>query len=270
MSRVTTTRDATTIGNDTFTWRTVADEQAVGGGGDVVVTGAGAWAIGVYVESSWLTPADYAKTRGGSAGDVLQPTTLDGKPAARTVDASGTSVAHYVANAGRMYSIALMRGFDARPPLVTDATLDLIARSITFMTPAARPTPTPAPTFTPAVEALADAVAAAFAASDADRLHDVLPAACWFFSASYDGGGAAVSRDVFAANLRTSFVQGRRVSVEPRPIKADAPLSGSFWIWSTWSAYGTQPFTPQSTVQLVFGQIDGRWYWVAAMFNATR
>ncbi|HEV8669969.1 MAG TPA: hypothetical protein VGS01_04455 [Candidatus Limnocylindria bacterium] len=34
---------------------------------------------------------------------------------------------------------------------------------------------------------------------------------------------------------------------------------------------GTAPrTTPQSNVQLVFDQVDGRWYWVGALFNAVR
>jgi hypothetical protein len=80
-----------------------------------------------------------------------------------------------------------------------------------------------------------------------------------------------VAREKMAELLRTSFGQGRRVAVEARPIKSDAPfVRGPFWVWSTWSAYGSAPFTPQSTVQRVFDRIDGRWYWVGALFNAPR
>jgi hypothetical protein len=71
--------------------------------------------------------------------------------------------------------------------------------------------------------------------------------------------------------LRASFAQGLKVTVEPRPIKPDPPMPGSFWVWSTWSAYGTPPRTAApSNVQLVFDQIDGRWYWIGALFNAVR
>jgi hypothetical protein len=80
-----------------------------------------------------------------------------------------------------------------------------------------------------------------------------------------------VGRDTFAAGLKTSFAQGLKVTVEPRPIMTDPPTPGSFWIWSTWSEYGTPPQTsPRSNVQLVLGQIDGRWYWVGALYNAAR
>jgi hypothetical protein len=74
-----------------------------------------------------------------------------------------------------------------------------------------------------------------------------------------------------AASLRASFAQGLKVGVEPRPLRPGPPMPGSFWVWSTWSAYGIPPqVSPQSNVQLVFDQIDGRWYWVGALFNATR
>ena len=150
-------------------------------------------------------------------------------------------------------------------------TFDTIAHSVTLTTPAARPTPTADPAPTAAVEALADAVAAAFAASDADRLHDLMTPVCWFNAGFNQSEGSAASRDKVAASLRTSFSQGLKVTVEPRPIMTKPPMPGSFWIWSTWSAYGAPPrTTPQSNVQLVFDQIDGRWYWVGALFNATR
>jgi hypothetical protein len=61
------------------------------------------------------------------------------------------------------------------------------------------------------------------------------------------------------------------VAVEPRPIRTAPLTGGSFWIWSTWSAYGTPPrASPQSNVQLAFDQVDGRWYLVGALFNAER
>jgi hypothetical protein len=48
-------------------------------------------------------------------------------------------------------------------------------------------------------------------------------------------------------------------------------MPGSFWIWSTWSEYGVPPrTTPKSNVQLVFDQVEGRWYWTGALYNATR
>jgi uncharacterized protein (TIGR02246 family) len=154
---------------------------------------------------------------------------------------------------------------------VTNATFDAIARSVSFAAPAARPTPTPAPVVTAAVEAVADAVASAFAASDADRLRDLMTPKCWFNSGYYQSEGVAASRDKMAAQLRTSFAQGLKVTVEPRPIRTDPPMPGSFWVWSTWSAYGLPPRTsPQSNVQLVFDEVDGRWYWVGALFNAVR
>ena len=140
---------------------------------------------------------------------------------------------------------------------------------MTLVTPTARPTPTPAPNLSAAVENAVDAVAAAFVASDADRLRDLMKPTCWFNSGYYQSEGAATSRDKMAARLRASFSQGLKVTVEPRPIRPDPPMPGSFWVWSTWSAYGTPP-VPQSNVQLVFDQIDGRWYWVGALFNAAR
>jgi len=265
------TREQVFLGQDVLTWHTVAEEKDLGVSSGIGATGAFAWVIVILVQTSTQTAAEYATSRSGGIGGQLLQMTIDGRPAARLIDTAGNALAYYVVNAGRVYDIKLIQGVESRPPLVTDATFDAIARSMTFVTPAARPTPTAEPVVTTAAEALADAVAAAFAASDADRLRDLMTPRCWFNSGYNRSEGSAASRDKVAASLRTSFAQGLKVTVEPRPIKTGPPMPGSFWIWSTWSAYGTPPRTsPQSNVQLVFDQIDGRWYWVGALFNATR
>jgi hypothetical protein len=271
LSRIETTREPVFVGQEVLTWHTVNDEQDLGVSGGTGATGAFAWVILIAVQLSSQTVADYAMARAGGTGGLVQMTTLDGKPAARVNDGAGNAQAYYVANAGRMYGISLTQGFEPRPPFLTDAVFETIARSMTFVTPAARPTPTPTPVVGTAVEAVADAVAAAFAASDADRLRDLMTPTCWFNSGFNQSEGSAASRDKFAASLRSTFAQGLKVTVEPRPIKPAPPMPGSFWIWSTWSAYGTPPRTaPPSNVQLVFDQVDGRWYWVGALFNAVR
>ena len=261
--------DGSYLGQDVLTTRTVAEEHDLGGGGDTGGSGALTWVINIAVETSSQTPTEYATARGGTLGDKVESTTIDGRPATRVRDAVGRSLAYYVANAGRMYSVGLSQGFEARPPLATDAAFDAVAQSMSFVTPTARPTPTPVPELSPAVVALVDAVASAFAASDADRLRELMPPRCWFFSAGYRSSGVSISREKMAELLRSSFANGLKVAVESRPIRTDAPfVRGPFWVWSTWSAYGSAPFTPQSTVQLVFDQIDGRWYWIGALFNA--
>jgi hypothetical protein len=267
LSRIETTREPVFVGQDVLTWHTVAEEQDLGVSGGTGATGAFAWVILISVQISSQPVAEYATARAGGTGGQVQATTIDGKPAARVADSAGSAQAYYVANAGRMYGLSLTQGFEPRPQLLTDATFEAITRSMTFVTPAARPTPTATPVVTAAVEAVADAVAAAFAASDADRLRDLMTPTCWFNAGYYQSEGSAASRDKVAIGLRSSFALGLKVTVEPRPIRPDPPMPGSFWIWSTWSAYGT---TPQSNVQLVFDQIDGRWYWVGALFNAAR
>lgn len=260
-------RDPAFLGHDVLTWRSVADEQDLGVSGGTGATGAFAWVVVVEVQTASQTATEFATARAGGNAGRIQPTTIDGKPAARAFDSAGNSTGYYVANAGRMYGVTLTPGVETRPPEVTNATFDAIARSMTFVAPAARPTPTPAPVVTAAVEGVVDAVAAAFAASDADRLHELMTPKCWFNSGYYQSEGSAASRDKMAAALRSSFSLGLHVTVEPRPIRTDPPMPGSFWVWSTWSAYAT---APQSNVQLVFDQIDGRWYWVSALFNAVR
>jgi hypothetical protein len=259
----------TQVGHDVLTTRTASEEHDLGAGGDTGPTGAFTWTITIAADLSTLSPTEYATAHGGSLGEQLEALTLDGRPAVRRVDGVGRASMYLVATAGRMYTIVLSPGFDAPPPLVTDAAFESVAQSISFITPAARPTPTPAPTLSPAVEAVVDAVAAAFASSDADRLRELMPPTCWFMSAGYQSSGVSVSREKMAEGFRTSFAKGLKVTVEARPIKTDAPfLRGPFWVWSEWSAYGSSPFTPQSTTQLVFDQIDGRWYWTGALFNA--
>ena len=262
-------QDPVFLGQDVLTWRTVADEQDLGVPGGTGPSGAFAWVVELEAQTSSQTPIEFATARAGGNGGQVQATTIDGKPAARQFGAADESLGYYVASSGRMYGVTVVPGADPRPPQLPNATFDAIARSLTLVTPTARPTPTPAPNVSAAVENTVDAVAAAFVASDADRLRDLMKPTCWFNSGYYQSEGAATSRDKMAARLRTSFSQGLKVTVEPRPIRPDPPMPGSFWVWSTWSAYGT-PATPQSNVQLVFDQIDGRWYWVGALFNAAR
>lgn len=264
-------REGTFVGYDTLTTRTVAEEHDLGGVADTGGSGALTWVITIHAEITSKTPAEYKTAMGGGINDKIETTTIDGRAALR-IDSDFSPLTYLVASAGRMYAIALRVGHnpnEPQPTAVTAASFDAIARSVTFMTPIARPTPTPMPQLSRAVETVVDAVAAAFAASDADRLRELMPPPCWFFSAGYASSGTNISREKFADLLKTSFAQGRTVTVEARPIKSDAPyVRGPFWVWSTWSAYGSAPFTPQTTVQLVFDQIDGRWYWIGALFNA--
>lgn len=262
-------REGTFLGNDVLTTRSVVEEHDLGAGGDTGGHGALSWIIAIAVDMSAKSPLEYATAQGGSATDRLDATTLDGRPAVRRSDGAGTSIDYYVANAGRMYAIHLGQSYEARPPLVTDAALDAVARSLSFVTPSPLPTPSPVPTLSPAVEAVVDAVAAAFAVSDADALRELMPPKCWFVSAGYQSSGVSVSREKMAEGFRASFGKGLKVTVETRPIMRDAPyVRGPVWVWSDWSAYGSAPFTPQSTTQLVFDRIDGRWYWIGALFNA--
>ena len=261
--------DASRFGHDVLTTRTAAEEHELGAGGDTGGSGAVTWIVTISVDAWDKSPSEYATAAGGSIGEKLENTTVDGKPAVRRIDGVGRTLTYYIVNAGRIYLVGLSQGFEARPPLVTDAAVDAIARSLSFVTPSARPTPTPVPTLSPAIETVVDAVAAAFAASDADRLRELMPPKCWFQSGGYQSSGVSVSREKMAELLRTSFAQGRKVSVESRPIKMDAPfVRGPFWVWSTWSAYNSPSFVPESITQLVFDQIDGRWYWTGALFNA--
>ena len=263
------TREGPYLGQDVLTWRTAAEEHDLGGAADTGGSGALTWVITINVQTSSQTPAEYARAQGGSVGDTTQALTIDGRPAIRVNGGlGGTSI--YVANAGRMYVLSLRTSYEPAPR-TTDAavTFDAIAGSLTFVPPVARPTPTPSPVLSPAVETLVDAVTAAFAARDADRLRELMPPTCWFSSAGYASSGTLVSREKMAERIRSSFAQGLTVAVEPRPILMDAAfVRGPFWVWSTWSAYGSAPVTPKGSTQLVFDQVDGRWYWIGALFNA--
>jgi hypothetical protein len=259
------------VGTDVLTWRTAAEELDLGVFGGTGPSGAFSWIVMIEAQISSQTAVEFATVRAGGTGGRLEPATLDGKPAVRSFDDSGNSLGYYVASAGRLYSVTPVPGNDPRPPQLTPATFDAIARSVTLVAPAARPTASPAPVMGPAVEALADALAAAFAASDADRVRDLITPRCWFSSGYWQSEGTSTSRDKFVASLRMAFAQGLRVTVEPRPIRTAPLMRGTFWVWSTWSSYGLPPrVTPPSNVQMVFDQIDGRWYWVSSLFNAER
>jgi hypothetical protein len=262
-------RDGTWVGQDVFTWRTISEERDLGGAADVGGSGALNWIITVAAEVSSQPPADYAKNRGGSVGDKVDATTIDGRPATRVIGGFGGTWI-YVANAGRVYTLTFSTNSEPGPK-TTDVTLtfDAIARSFAFVTPSARPTPSTAPALTPAVETLVDAIAAAFAASDADRIRDLMPPTCWVQTGSYRSSPEQVSREKFAERLRTAFAQGLKVTVESRPIRTAAPFSlGPFWVWSTWSAHGPTPPPVKNSVLLGFAQRDGRWYWTSALHYA--
>ncbi len=259
------------VGADVLTWRTAAEELDLGVSGGTGPTGAFSWVVMIEAQITAQTAMELATTRAGGTGGRLEPATLDGRPAVRAFDGSANSLGYYVASAGRVYSVTLVPGNDPRPPQLATTTFDAIARSVTLVAPAARPASTPAPIMGPAVEALADAVAAAFAASDADRVRDLITPKCWITAGYWQSEGTSTSRDKFVAGLRTAFAQGLKVTVEPRPIRTAPLMRGSFWVWSTWSSYGLPPrVTPPSNVQIVFDQIDGRWYWVSSLFNAER
>jgi len=264
-------QDSMFVGADVLTWRTAAEELDLGVSGGTGPTGAFSWVVMVEAHITSESAMEFATSRVGGTGGRLEPATLDGKAAVRAFDASADSLGYYVASAGRVYSVTLVPGAEPRPPQLTTTTFDAIARSVTLVAPAARPAATAAPVMGPAVEALADAIAAAFAASDADRVRDLITPKCWFTSGYWQSEGTSTSRDRFVASLRTAFGQGLKVTVEPRPIRTAPLMRGSFWVWSTWSAYGLAPrTTPPSNVQMVFDQVDGRWYWVSSLFNAER
>lgn len=259
------------VGTDVLTWRTAVEELDLGVSGGTGPTGAFSWVVMIEAQITSQTAMELATARAGGSGGRLEAATLDGRPAVRAFDDARNSLGYYVASAGRVYSVTLIPGSDPRPPQLTTTTFDAIARSVTLVAPAARPTATPAPVIGPAVEALADAVAAAFAASDADRVRDLVTPKCWFTAGYWQSEGTSTSRDNFVASLRRAFAQGLKVTVEPRPIRTAPMMRGSFWVWSTWSAYGLPPrVTPPSNVQMVFDQVDGRWYWVSSLFNAER
>ena len=261
-------REGSYLGQDVLTWRTAAEEHDLGAGADTVGTGALTWVVSISVDTSQKTATDYASSHGVSITDKTDATTIDGQPAIRVVDTFGRALSYFVANAGRMYVLSLSAAsFEPRPPLATDMILDSIARSMTFVTPIARPAPTPVATLSPDIQSLVDAVAGAFAASDADRLRELMPPTCWFSVGYYQSSGSAVSRERYTEGLRAAFSKGLTVSVESRPINAAAPiLRGPFWVWSTWSAYGD---VKEDSVQLVFDQREGRWYWTGALVHAS-
>lgn len=267
----TISQDPAFVGTDILTWRTAAEELDLGVSGGTGPTGAFSWVVMIEAQITTQTAMEFATARAGGTGGRLESATLDGRPAVRAFDDSGNSLGYYLAGAGRVYGVTLVPGSDPRPPQLTTTTFNAIARSVMLVAPAARPAPSPAPVLSPAVQALADAVAAAFAASDADRLRDLITPKCWFTAGYWQSEGTSNARDKFVASLRTAFAQGLKVTVEPRPVRAAPLMRGSFWVWSTWSAYGLPPrVTPPSNVHIVFEQIDGRWYWVSSLFNAER
>lgn len=268
LSRIELT-DPKHFGQDVLTWRTVAAERDVGVTGGAGAVGAFAWVVTIIVQASeGLTGPQYAERvrGGGGGGEVFQPSEIDGTPAVRVRNGAGFELAYYVARNDRMYTFGFTPSPLARPAVADEATLDAMARSIRFVTPAPRPTPTARPALNAGAEAVVDEIAAAFSAKDADRLRALITPRCWFNSGFSGGGGAAASGDLVADGWRTRFASGLTVRVEPRPIQPDPPMPGAYSVWSTW----TEPGQPIGDVQLVIDQVEGRWFLIGALFNARR
>jgi hypothetical protein len=233
----------------------------------------GAWQWGTVVELNRnpdrVSSMDWI--RQGRAGETLdqrvEAATVAGLPAAKLTNGARYPLAYYVAVADRMYVIAYTGGDEPKPAGSSPESFEAIVGSFAPFDPRPIPAPTPVPSQPPeAAVQLADALAAAFARSDADALAPLIVPVCWFTSAYYQSEGVSTTRERLIAGFREEFSRGLQVSVEARPIRTDPPMRGTYWVWSTWR----RPGQPDQNGQLVFSDLDGRWYWSGAFYNAPR
>lgn len=258
------------LGQDLFTVLTEQQEYASPPSG----TNPGAawqWATDVAVDGNpdRLSAMDWVQQgrAGGAVGQRVEPTTIAGEPAVKVTGGARFALAYYVPGNGRMYAIGYTGGAEPKPAGSSEQSFETIARSLMFVAPKPIAGATPASAQPPAAAtALADALAAAFASRDADAIGRLVTPKCWLNTGYYQSEGVAVTREALVNALRDDFAKGLRVTVEPRPVFREPPTPGAYWIWSTWR----RPGQPDQNVQLTLGEIDGRWYWAGALYNAPR
>lgn len=206
-----------------------------------------------------LTPTQFARTRSGSA--PLKEITFAGRPAVEMSGFDGLSI--FVAEGDRMYTVGY------RVPFQGDATtMDRIARSFRFLSATERqalPDPTPmVRAAAPTVPALAAALKAALEGKDVAAAERLLSPCV--SQGVQQGGGSAMTREKFIADLRAQFQRGLTVSVDTGSIRTDAMGSGDSFVRSRWSlptpsGMGTPPPSGAQNIDLMIGQTSGGYYW---------
>jgi hypothetical protein len=233
--------------------------------------GAWQWATAVEANRNPDRLSGMEWIRQGRAGESpsqrVDAATVAGVPAAKLTDGARYPLAYFVGVADRMYVIAYTGGEGPKPPGSTTQSFEAIVRSFAPFDPRPLPAATSMPAQPPpAALQLADSLSAAFARADAEAFAPLIVPTCWFTHAYYQSEGVASTRERLIADLRENFAAGLQVAVEARPIRTNPPMQGTYWLWSTWRRAGQA----DQNVQLVLSELDGRWYWSGAFYNAPR
>jgi hypothetical protein len=193
--------------------------------------------VQVHVEPNpnRVTPERWLATGviGGTANQITEPATIDGRSALLLRQGPGLALAFLVPVADWMYVVGYQNSYNdtSSAPL-----MERMVRSFHVLTDQERSAaPPPAPIPARSAEAVADVLAGGFARQDPDLLGTVM-APC-MAAALEQAGGTFMPRGAFVLDLRKAFAGGLRVTVEPRPLATDA--TGTF-VKATWNAAAEQ------------------------------
>ncbi len=166
---------------------------------------------------------------GGTANQITEPATIDGRSALLLRQGPGLALAFLVPVADRMYVVGYQNSYnDASSAPV----MERMVRSFHLLTDQElSAAPPPASILARSPEAVADTLADGFVRRDADLLGTVM-AGC-MAAALEQAGGTFTPRVAFLEDLRKAFAGGLTVTVQRRPIESDA--TGTF-LRATWNA----------------------------------
>lgn len=230
------------------------DEES---GGDV--GGAQQDVVVVHAEdAAGQTPMQWLQSGrlGLSISTRFEATTVDGKEAARMLDAdNGRATAYAVAARGLMY--VLSRG-QREPTAASEPGATAIIRSFHVLTDAelsaARATiatPSPAPSRT--AEDVVAALARGFAQKDTTVLANVADA-CLTHGVEQGGAGFASTSRVLG-DMQRSFASGFVATVRQGPLEDRTAFNAT--VRGTWQ----DPSQPQKNVKFMLMAVGNTWYW---------
>lgn len=240
-------------GSETFTVASIDEESGGDVGGaqqDVVVVHA--------EEAAGQTPMQWLQSGrlGLSLSTRFEPTTLDGREAARMLETEGgRATAYAVAARGLMY--VLSRGHREPTAASEQAATELI-RSFHVLTDAelaaARgtiATPSPAPART--AEEVAAALARGFAQKDTTVLA-IVADPCLTHGVEQGGAGFASTSKVLG-DIQRSFTNGFVATVQQGPLEDRSTANAT--VRGTWQ----DPGQPQKNVKFMLMAVGNTWYW---------
>jgi hypothetical protein len=221
-----------------------------------------------------LSPTDFAASHGlpgaGPSGPAppTRSVTFAGRPAAevRWPEPHGPR-GYYVAEGDFMYAVAysIASRESATPDTATRLRMETMLRivqSFRFLSAGERqalPDPTPIPAAAPTAQALAGMLKTAFDQKDVAALERLLSPCV--IQGNQNGGGSAITRQAYVAQLRTQLANGLTVVVNTSAVRTDTSGSGDSFVRAGWTDPGQQP----RNVDLILARTRDGLYWLGVL-----